>query len=53
MNANHEQLHLRHHLDLNDYNITTTLYRNNFSLRNWYKLNSITIAGTTEKLEQL
>ena len=49
MNADHEQLHLRHHLDLNDYNITTTLYRNNFH-RNWYKLNSITIAGTTKKL---
>ena len=49
MDANHEQLHLRHHIDFNKYDLTTTLYRNNFS-RNWYKLQSITVAGATSKL---
>lgn len=49
MDANHEQFHIRHYADFNSFDITTTAYRNNFS-RNWYKLQSVEIAGSSKSL---
>jgi Fe(3+) dicitrate transport protein len=37
LNTNHQQYQLRHFVDFNSFDLTTTLYRNDFS-RNWYKL---------------
>ncbi|MEA5445233.1 TonB-dependent receptor [Gammaproteobacteria bacterium AB-CW1] len=40
INTEHEQLSLRHHIELGDANLTTTVYNNDFS-RNWYKLHDV------------
>jgi Fe(3+) dicitrate transport protein len=47
MDANHRQVHLRHYVDFNSFDMTTTLYHNRFA-RNWYKLGSVTIGGTAD-----
>ena len=49
MDANHRQYHLRHFIDFDSFDVTTTLYHNQFS-RNWYKLQDITIGGTRRSL---
>jgi Fe(3+) dicitrate transport protein len=45
MDAGHKQYHLRHFIDMEGTDITTTLYRNDFS-RSWYKLNDVMVGGT-------
>ncbi len=50
MSANHDQYQLSHYIEPADnIDITTTIYRNNFS-RNWYKLQSVSINGTTNSI---
>ena len=49
MDADHNQIHLRHFADFSDFDITTTLYRNNFA-RNWYKVQDVTVGGVTQNL---
>lgn len=50
MDSDHQQYQIRHYIEpAEDWDITTTLYRNDFS-RNWYKLQSVTVNGNTESL---
>jgi len=49
MDADHKQIHLRHFADFNDFDITTTLYRNEFA-RNWYKVQAVSVAGDKQNL---
>ena len=37
MENDHQKYHLRHYIDFNNFDLTTTIYRNDFA-RNWYKL---------------
>ena len=46
LTADHQQYQIRHYIEPSDnVDITTTIYRNDFA-RNWYKLDSVTVAGT-------
>lgn len=49
MDAEHRQYHLRHYIDLEFLDVTTTLYRNEYA-RNWYKLQDVTVGGSTQNL---
>ena len=49
MDASHQNYMLRHFIDFNDFDVTTTLYHNDFK-RNWYKVQDVTVGGTTYKL---
>lgn len=49
MDAAHRQYQLRHFVDFGTHDITTTLYRNEFR-RNWYKLQSVTVGGSSESI---
>jgi Fe(3+) dicitrate transport protein len=45
MDAEHRTLQARHFFDTGKFDVTTTLYRNEFD-RNWYRLNGLSIGGT-------
>ncbi len=49
LTAKHRQIHLRHYIDLDVVDATTTVYHNKFS-RNWYKLDDLTVNGTRSSL---
>jgi Fe(3+) dicitrate transport protein len=49
MDANHKQVHLRHYVDFNSFDVTTTLYHNRFA-RNWYKLAKVNGSGLSGAL---
>lgn len=51
MDADHQQYQMRHYIDLEWADFTTTLYRNNFK-RNWYKLQSVTLNGAKEGIDE-
>ncbi len=47
MDADHQQYQLRHYIEFERFDITTTLYRNEFA-RDWYKSQSVEVAGAKE-----
>ena len=47
MDSDHQNYMLRHFIDLNNFDITTTAYHHDFS-RNWYRLQSATVGGVTK-----
>jgi Fe(3+) dicitrate transport protein len=49
MDANHQQYQLRHYIDFQDFDVTTTLYHNDFD-RNWKRLQSVTLGGNTQNI---
>jgi Fe(3+) dicitrate transport protein len=49
MDASHRQYQLRHFADLDGFDVTTTLYHNQFA-RNWYKVQNVVVGGVSQSV---